>query len=149
MWVLFTQIKMIKKQIEECKQCDVIIMERSVWANHVFGTMLYENKDMSDNEWFMYLHIFEFVTSIFNVKLDAIIYLKCPVQIAMKRIKQRNRHGENKVTEEYLEQLDRHYDEWINNKKSDIPVETILVPFIQDDTIQRIHKLLPKHIAKL
>jgi len=40
---------------------------------------------------------------------DIVVWLNCPVGIQLERIKERNRPGEDAITKEYLERLDKSY----------------------------------------
>ena len=74
-------------------------------------------------------------------KPDLLIHLKAPVPILMKRIQVRARDIETGISQEYLELLDRLYDEWI--AQFDIcPVLTI-----QSDDLDFVHK--PEHLEQV
>jgi deoxyadenosine/deoxycytidine kinase len=55
---------------------------------------------------------------------NLLVYLKCPVEVLMTRIKKRARNMETGISESYLSLLDSFYEEWL--KTFDIcPVLTI------------------------
>ena len=57
---------------------------------------------------------------LFNLVLEALpapnllIYLKCPVEVLMERIRRRARNMETGISTEYLSLLDSFYNEWLN-----------------------------------
>ena len=91
----------------------VIITERSVESDrYLFAKMLYESGLMNDLEWQIYLSWYGFL----NINVDKIIYIKTDVDNCVDRIKKRARDGEDKISKEYLTQLDAKHEEWLSDR---------------------------------
>lgn len=78
-------------------------------------------------------------------KPDLLIYLKASVPTLVKQIKKRGRAYEASIQEGYLEQLNRKYEEWINNiyqgEVMTIDVDTVNFienPSLLDGVVARI-----------
>lgn len=79
------------------------------------------------------------------VKPKAYIYLKASPETCYKRIKQRNRIGEEHITLEYLQKLDLYHQNWINQERAKgIQVLEIdsSVEYKQDELYLKILNLL-------
>lgn len=59
------------------------------------------------------------INKIDMVKPDIIVYLKCDVEIAQKRIMKRNRSEETNVSIEYQQSLQQNIEKWISSEKND------------------------------
>lgn len=92
---------------------EIIITERSVETDReIFAKMLLDDKDMSNMEMEMYKTWF----NRFNINIDAIVYLKTSVNNCLSRIEKRNRNGEDKIPNEYINSLNKRHDEWLKKK---------------------------------
>ena len=91
------------------------LMERSLWSAHnVFGLSLFNNLHLNQLQWESLSLTFDlFCRSLVGYNPNQIIYLTCPPQVLQKRISERSRSGEGTISLNYLEQLDRLYQEWI------------------------------------
>ena len=56
-----------------------------------------------------------------NCPLKAIIYLRCSPELCLKRIKQRNREGEEGIPLAYLRKVHERHEEWLKTLKN-IPI---------------------------
>ena len=89
-------------------------------------------------------YIFDLATGLIR-KPDLLIYLKASVPTLVKQIKKRGRAYEASIQEGYLEQLNRKYEEWINNiyqgEVMTIDVDTVNFienPSLLDGVVARI-----------
>ena len=80
-----------------------------------------------------------------RINPDLLIYLKASVPTLVKQIKKRGRAYEASIQEGYLEQLNRKYEEWINNiyqgEVMTIDVDTVNFienPSLLDGVVARI-----------
>jgi deoxyadenosine/deoxycytidine kinase len=80
---------------------------------------------MTKLEYDIYCKWNDWLSSQFNVKPDAYIYLRCEPEINDDRIKQRNRDGESAIPLDYLKALHDKHDEWLNLEKETVPVHVI------------------------
>lgn len=90
------------------------------------------------------MKIFDLATGLIR-KPDLLIYLKASVPTLVKQIKKRGRAYEASIQEGYLEQLNRKYEEWINNiyqgEVMTIDVDTVNFienPSLLDGVVARI-----------
>lgn len=98
---------------------NIFLTERSVLTDrYVFAEMLYESGDINDIEWQLYNKWFD--TFAKRLPIKGIIYLTTSPETSQKRIKIRNRHGEENIHTDYLDALDNQHHKWISN--TEIPV---------------------------
>lgn len=120
---------MIEESIECGEHIDLLLIERSSTANRVFASIMHDNGSLNDCEWWMYCHLFSYFDSKCNYVLDGILYLNCPVTVAMQRISERNRKGETNVTEEYQDRLKLKHDQWLMDSDLNVPLMEVAVPY--------------------
>lgn len=118
--VLFTRVDYYRKLPVGSN----IISERSIYANqHVFGRMLHHKKHINDLEWKLMDKQFETFRDIFNFTdretsrnpfhEDLLIFIDTPPNICYERVRERARPGEERVTLEYLTELDTYYHRYL------------------------------------
>ena len=127
---------------------DLLLIERSSTANRVFASIMHDNGSLNDCEWWMYSHLFSYFDSTCNYVLDGILYLNCPVTVAMQRISERNRKGETNVTEEYQQRLKWKHDQWLIHSDLTVPLMEIDVPYDDNAKNEEIMILLHCIIMK-
>ncbi len=97
----------------------VIISERGILTDrHVFASMLRADGSMNDLEWELYTYWFDHFSK--NVKIDGIVYVTTESDVCKDRIKIRGRQGEESISQEYLDELHKYHENWLNN--TDLPV---------------------------
>ena len=112
--------------------------------------MLYDNYKIDKIEYEIYNKLFnEFLD---DVNIFGIIYLQCNADICLKRIKERNRLGEN-VSIQYLENCDKYHKDWINNLKIPVSVLNCNIdiknnPHIVSTWISNIFEFIEKSVNK-
>lgn len=94
---------------------DIFIMERSIFTDILFMNSLYENGTVDDTEYIDYLNLWSMWENVMPLKPDLFIYLKPDIQIAMDRLKKRNRKGEENITTEYQTNLEKWHDIFFKN----------------------------------
>ena len=100
----------------------IIICERSLETDkYVFAKMLYDSKKMREIDWVIYNYWFD--SFLEEVKTDMIIYINTSPDNCYKRIKKRNRRGEESIPFDYLDNCHKYHEEWLN--KTDINIEKI------------------------
>jgi len=138
-----TRVRAITKAIKDWKNdCltnpsevvnNVFITERSVATDfNVFAKMLHEDGSLNKMEWDMYRNWYHFLFT--DCRIAGIIYITCSPNKCVERISIRNRQGEEGIPIEYLKQLHKAHEDWVNN--TDIPVfkvDTENQDFTQDD----------------
>jgi len=119
----------IKKQAAEC---DVLICERSLESNiHIFAEMLYDKGWISESQ----MGVLRFMADTYKIKTDYRVYLFCPATICHYRVRERARQGEEKITLEYLHDLQTYHrnfffkfphDEKVDNYESPEPQDAFI-----------------------
>lgn len=90
-----------------------VVQDRSLYEDaNVFARNLYERGSMDSRDWLTYSELYKTMTSILPAP-DLVVYLRASVPTLKKRIALRGRAFEASIPDEYLESLNRLYDEWI------------------------------------
>lgn len=113
------------------KTADVFILERSPISDMIFMESLYQSGTVTKMEWEHYLDWCSEWIKLLDLKFTHSIFLTIDIDIAMKRIKQRNRPGEEKITLEYQEDLKNLHEKFFEDDKFKTPdgstIETLRV----------------------
>ena len=129
-----------------------VIQDRSIYEDaEIFARNLYEIDKMSKRDYDNYVALFH-VMMEFLKPPDLMIYLKASVPTLMKQIAKRGRSFEQGIQQSYLEQLNRHYENWIARYKIGplliIPSDNL--DFVaRDEDLQYIVKLVKEKIPQL
>jgi deoxyadenosine/deoxycytidine kinase len=92
-----------------------VIQDRSVYEDaEVFARNLYLQSSISQRDYDTYQSLYH-VLSDFLPPPDLVIYLRASVMTLQNRISIRDRDYEKGIRNEYLHQLNRLYEDWINN----------------------------------
>jgi deoxyadenosine/deoxycytidine kinase len=101
-----------------------VVQDRTIYEDaEVFAENLYRQGYLSPRDYRTYRDIYEAVVR-FLPPPDLVIYLKASEATLRRRIALRGRHFEREISDEYLAQLNRLYDEWIQGFRL-CPVLTI------------------------
>lgn len=100
---------------------DVIVTERSLFTDrNVFAQMLHDDGMLEDVEHTIYLKWFDsFIRDIPETK---VFYIRTTPDVAMQRLRSRNRDGEN-VTLEYLERVHKYHDNWLADRPFTVVID--------------------------
>ena len=88
------------------------VQDRSLWEDIIFATMLNKSGKISDLDYSTYKQLYCNMVN-FIKKPSKILYLDVTPEIALERIKLRNRDCEKNITIEYLRDLKETYEEWL------------------------------------
>ena len=100
----------------ELKEHNVFVTERCLETDYyVFAQMVYDSNYMNDVEWTLYKMWYEY-EKYRNYKTTKIIYLNTPPDICLERIKKRNRKGEDGISIDYLQTLDKYQSKWLSEE---------------------------------
>jgi len=90
------------------------ISDRSIYEDaHIFARALYQMGNLNERDYHAYRRIYELMMGRLP-QPDLLLYLKCPVPVLAKRIRQRGRSIESGITADYLQLLDSFYDDWLH-----------------------------------
>ncbi|OIO86285.1 MAG: deoxynucleoside kinase [Anaerolineae bacterium CG2_30_58_95] len=100
------------------------ILDRSIYEDaYIFARALLHMGNMAERDYLAYRRLFDLVMGSLPSP-NLLVYLKCPVDVLMERIRRRARNIETGISADYLSLLDSFYDEWL--KAYDLsPVLTI------------------------
>lgn len=110
------------------------ILDRSIYEDaFIFARALHHMDNLYDRDYQAYLRLYHLVVNSLP-KPDLLIHLQAPVPVLMERIRRRARNIETGITEDYLELLERFYEEWIQS------FELCPVLTIRSDDLDFVHK---------
>jgi deoxyadenosine/deoxycytidine kinase len=92
-----------------------VIQDRSIYEDaEVFAHNLYVQGNLNERDYETYRALY-LTVSDFIPPPDLVIYLRATAPTLQRRISLRDRDYERKIPTEYLDQLNKLYEQWINN----------------------------------
>lgn len=92
-----------------------VIQDRSIYEDaEVFAHNLYVQGNLNERDYETYRALY-LTVSDFIPPPDLVIYLRATASTLQRRISLRDRDYERKIPTEYLDQLNKLYEQWINN----------------------------------
>ncbi len=89
------------------------ILDRSIYEDaYIFARALLHMGNMAERDYLAYRRLFDLVMGSLPSP-NLLVYLKCPVEVLMERIRRRARNIETGISADYLSLLDSFYDEWL------------------------------------
>lgn len=125
------------------------IIDRSIYEDAaIFARALHHLGNLNERDYLTYRKVFDLMIRTLPAP-SLLIHLKAPVNLLLKRIRQRGRAIESKVSAEYLQLLETFYEDWMHTFDL-CPVLTIRtddLDFVNqpphlDTVVQRIHEKL-------
>lgn len=112
--------KRFKEVVEIANSKDVIIQDRTIFEDAcIFAPNLHDQGKMSDRDFDNYRDLFDLMMSL--VKLpDLMIYIRSSIPNIVAQIQKRGRDYEQTIRLDYLEGLNRRYEEWITGYKGNL-----------------------------
>jgi deoxyadenosine/deoxycytidine kinase len=90
------------------------IQDRSIYEDaHIFARALKEGGQMDDRDYENYFELYSTMTQ-FLTPPDLVVYVKRSVPCLKERIKERGRSFEQNIPTDYLQLLERCYEDWID-----------------------------------
>jgi deoxyadenosine/deoxycytidine kinase len=112
---ILLKMKEYKQILENNKNKSVYIYDTLPHTDYCFAKMLYDNNKMNEMEWKLYNEWFDFfIEEYFNIPNLKIIYLYSEPEIVLSRIKNRGRKEEESITLEYLNNLEKYFNQIMN-----------------------------------
>jgi len=104
--------------IEIQKKKKTVVQDRTIYEDaYIFAPNLHEMGLMATRDYENYISIFELVNSFIQPP-DLLIYIKASTSTLVTQIQKRGRKYENAIRLDYLENLNKRYDEWIESYDS-------------------------------
>jgi len=118
MMAYISRLANLKTAIGKNPGC-VFITERCLHTDrYVFAKMLYDQKNMEQVEYQIYLKWFDHFVDIY--KVTNIVYIKTSPEVCDYRIKKRSRTGEDSIPLEYLIDCDKYHENMMQQIKKPI-----------------------------
>jgi deoxyadenosine/deoxycytidine kinase len=90
-----------------------IVLDRVIYEDaEIFARNLFEMGNMEERDYRNYIALYEVMTEYLHAP-DLLIYLRASVDTLVRQIALRGRDFEQSIKREYLEQLNNHYESWI------------------------------------
>ena len=103
-----------KDVLEIAKSKETIIQDRTISEGvYIFVANNYEMGNLSERDYQTYMQLFELMMSTVK-QPDLLIYLKSGIEHLVANIQKRGREYEQSISIEYLDGLNRHYEQWIS-----------------------------------
>jgi hypothetical protein len=122
-----------------------IVQDRSIYEDaEIFARNLYEMGLMSTRDFENYTDLFQIMTSYLRAP-DLLVYLKASTPTLVKHIQSRGRAFESTIRIDYLERLNKHYEDWVSRydlgPKLIIDVDDLDFVNVQDDQREIISQI--------
>jgi deoxyadenosine/deoxycytidine kinase len=120
------------------EDADIVFVERCPQVNRsVFGKLLVSDGNLSDEEMATYVDIYDNL----NIwKPDHYIFLDCPIELAMTRLKKR---GEtHNITQEYMKRLLYFYDVFNKYAESNVIDSTTSEETVMYDVLKLVKSII-------
>lgn len=110
-----------------------LIQDRTIYEDvEIFAKNLHEMNLMSDRDFANYEALFHEMSHYLRPP-DLLIYLRAQVPTLVKQIQQRGRDYENTIRIDYLERLNRLYEDWIDRYPHEkLIIDTDDLDFVND-----------------
>lgn len=117
-WSFNLQIYFLSSRFRHQKQMlrsgESLIQDRTIYEDvEIFAKNLHDMNLMSDRDFENYSALFHEMNSYLRPP-DLLIYLRAQVPTLVQQIQQRGRNYENTIRIDYLERLNRLYEDWID-----------------------------------
>jgi deoxyadenosine/deoxycytidine kinase len=121
-----------------------IVQDRTIYEDaEVFAAHLHEAKFIGERDWNAYREMYATLRQELRPP-DLMIYLRCPLNTLVKRIRQRGRSFEKAVPRRYLASLENLYESWFDAYDAS---PTLVVETDRLDYIERLFDRLELHRA--
>ena len=134
-WSFNLQIYFLSSRFQNQKKLmqvqNGLIQDRTIYEDvEIFAKNLHEMGLMSDRDYKNYCSLFNEMVSYLQAP-DLLIYLRADVPTLVRQIQKRGREYENTIRIEYLERLNRLYEDWIENyDKEKLIIDTDNLDFV-------------------
>jgi deoxyadenosine/deoxycytidine kinase len=143
-WSFNLQVFFLSKRFEQLEtieeMSESVVQDRSIYEDaHIFARNLYEMGHMSARDYENYTDLFSIMTTYLNPP-SLLIYLRASVPTLVNQIQKRGREFESTIRIEYLERLEGHYEEWIENydRGPKLIIDVDELDFVDDPDDRRV-----------
>ena len=119
-WSFAMEVFFLKERfrdlLEISRSEEAVVQDRSIYEGvYVFTQNNYAMGNLDDRDYETYMELFEDMTDTVRFP-DLMIYLRSSVSHLVSNIEKRGREYEQKMPLDYLENLNKRYDDFISNK---------------------------------
>jgi deoxyadenosine/deoxycytidine kinase len=94
---------------------DSVVLDRVIYEDaEIFARNLFEIGMMEERDYRNYVALYHVMTEFLHPP-DVLIYLRASIDTLMRQISLRGRDFEQSIQPEYLQQLNKHYEQWISH----------------------------------
>jgi deoxyadenosine/deoxycytidine kinase len=154
-WSFNLQIYFLSSRFQHQKKLMEIeaslIQDRTIYEDvEIFAKNLHEMGLMSDRDYKNYCTLFDEMVGYLQAP-DLLIYLRADVPTLVRQIQQRGRDYENTIRIEYLERLNRLYEDWIDRyDKEKLIIDTDNLDFVnKEEDLGRVIELVEQRLYGL
>jgi deoxyadenosine/deoxycytidine kinase len=105
----------LRMHLDLLENPESVIQDRSVYEDaEIFAANLFQQGQMSERDYSSYRKLYALLSDMLRPP-DLVIYLSASVPTLQRRIASRGRDFESKIDDDYLEQLNKLYDDWVAN----------------------------------
>ncbi len=117
-WSFHSQIFFLSRRLRHHREIlshpNTVVQDRSVYEDaEIFARNLHIQGNMADRDYVCYRELYEVLT-LFLPPPDLVVYLRASVPTLQQRIGLRGRDFERNIPDEYLDQLNDLYEDWID-----------------------------------
>ncbi|MGA9407614.1 MAG: deoxynucleoside kinase [Bacteroidota bacterium] len=154
-WSFHLQIYFLSHRFTNHKQIvessESVIQDRSIYEDaEIFARNLHEIGNMDKRDYENYVALYHVMMEYLRPP-DLMIYLRASVDTLKMQISKRGRSYEQGIKREYLEQLNRHYESWIDGYKLGplLVVESDSLDFVHNEKdFQYVQNLVGEKLIK-
>lgn len=128
-----------------------LIQDRTIYEDvEIFAKNLHEMGLMSDRDYKNYCSLFEEMVAYLQAP-NLLIYLRAEVPTLVRQIQQRGREYENTIRIEYLERLNRLYEDWIEKYEHEkLIIDTDDLDFVNNpEDLRKINEMVEQRLYGL
>jgi deoxyadenosine/deoxycytidine kinase len=116
-WSFHSQVFFLSRRLSHHRQIverpGTVVQDRTVYEDaEIFARNLHMQGHMTERDWQSYWDLYQAVITILPPP-DLVIYLRASVPVLQERIRQRGRDYEQEISPDYLAQLNKLYEEWV------------------------------------
>jgi len=118
-WSFNLQVSFLSRRFDQLKEIEEmdasVVQDRSIYEDaEIFARNLYEMGLMSARDFENYTDLFSIMTDYLEPP-SLLVYLRASVPTLVDQIQQRGRDYESTIRIDYLERLQGHYEDWIED----------------------------------
>jgi deoxyadenosine/deoxycytidine kinase len=116
-WAFHLQVYFLNSRLKQVKRIreseHTVVQDRSIYEDcYVFAKNLHESGNMSDRDYSNYLELFDSMSTVISPP-DLLIYLRADIPKLVGQIEKRGRDYEETIRIDYLKNLNKHYEAWV------------------------------------